>query len=643
MTLLTPVGLLALLSLPVLVVFYLFRPEPRREASTTYFLWREAAPESQGGRFADRLRSNPLMWLQLLILILMALFLARPASPWLSQAPRVEHLVLVIDRSASMQAGGAFERARERAREAVDELLGFRLAGGTPEIMLIAVDSEPQVVVPFTKDADTLLRSLESLQVSDLPDSLDSFRPFFHSLIKSHQAQIWLFSDRLPEEIQMSGLQFTSVAEGSNNNTGITSFSVRNPDPERKLDRPFMYARVENFSPEAQQRTVRLEKMSSQSPGRVEGLVFEKSVLLPANSGQTLVESLPSARLHATESSLFRLTLAPIPGAPPDLFPVDDSAFSVVPPFTSERMVVGTGPGVKGSFLLRAIAAAHGIQAVESKELLAQPDPPTVDLLLAASGTPVPSRLKVRSVFYLAPEPGDEKIKVEALKEPEANAPLVSRAGVEWARQRVQVTDKSPLQSDEIVLLETPQSPALTLSGVAKGRPSLHWRFAPTHSSLPLTPALPLLVGRFIDEYSRVSGVPASGSITTSSLMQRPSGQGWQGALELSAVGGQLQGKLASRTTSADSNLVHTSPFIGFYRLRSDKLSEHLAVNLFSTQESALSRDFKDAAFAPGTSQEGTARLTTETRYKSVGLPLLVLALICLLGEAALFLRRGRP
>lgn len=643
MTLLVPLGLLALLSLPVLVVFYLFRPDPRQQASTTYFLWKEAVPESLGGKFAQRLRSNPLLWLQILLLILLALYLARPAVPWTSQAPETERLVLVVDLSASMRAGGAFLQAQRRAGEAIEELLGFRLTGGTPEVMLIAVDSEPRVVVPFTKDQADLKRGLESLQLTDQPDQAETLRPFLQSLIKAQRAQVWLFSDRLPEELHIEGLQFTSVAVGTNDNVGVTSFSVRNPDPDRSLDRPFMYARIDNFSEEAQTRILRLEKMNSNSPGSVEALVYEKSILLASKSGQTFVESLSSARLHPTETSLFRLTVAPTTGDKPDIFNTDDVAFSVVAPFNTERVLVCTGPGVKGSFLLRAIAAAQGIKVVDSEQLLSQSAPPSVDLYLAQAGMDIPSKLRVRSVFYIAPDPDPKAAKISPLHAPDPNAPLIAQSGIEWIRQRVQITDLSPLRADETVLLESNGQPALTLSGLAQGRPSLHWRFSPAYSSLPLTPALPLLVGRFIDEYSRVSGVPSAGSITTSSYLQRPSGHFWQGTLQLSPSGGQLESRIATQTASAESKVAPGTPWVGFYTLSSSKRSEYLAVNLFSHRESSLQRHFEDSVFATETHPEATVRTGSEVRYRGIGHPILGGILLLLLLEAAVFLRRGRP
>lgn len=638
MTLLAPLALAGLLSLPILVLFYLFRPEPRQQSSTTYFLWKEAAPESQGGKFAGRLRHNPLLWIQLLLLLLFVLFLARPAVPWISRAPQGERLVIVIDQSASMRAGGAFERARKSAKDAVEDLLGFRLVGGTPEVMLISVDSQPHVLVPFTKDRQKLIRGLDQLQQTDIPDQLETMRPFLASLVKSHKATLWLFGDHLPEDLKLAGLQYTSVADKTDDNCAIMSFSVRNPDPERSLDRPFLYARVENFSDTAQQRVVKLEKLDRDNPGSVEALVLEKNLLLPAQSGQTLVEVVSSARLHPTDTTLFRLTLSPVSGSPRDLLESDDVAYCVVPPFNADRVLVALAPQVKSAFLLRAVAAAHGSKVISVKELLAQRDPTPIDLYLGPVGSPPPASLKVRSIFYLAPPPPKDS-QASALRVPDPGAPLVKDSGIEWVRQRVEVTDKSPLLADETVLLDSNQGPALTLSGTAGGQPALHWRFPLSHSSLPLSPALPLLVGRFIDGYSRVTGVPAAGSITTTSVMSRPAGRVWSGPLKLEPVVGDASNSV---DTPAEAGLVRLAAQQGLYLLKADEHSEFLAVNLFSNQESKLPRTYRDANFEPEHGQS-SGKIVDETRYRQVGTPLLALALLLLLIEAAVFLKRGRP
>ena len=645
MTLLNPAALFGLLLVPILVIFYLFRPEPRQQQSTTYFLWKQAIPDSQGATFARRLQSNPLLWLQILILLLLVLFLSRLSSPWVNQVPLASRVILILDRSASMSAGGAFERAVKKADAAVDSMLGFRLTGSAPEVMLIAVDREPRVLVPFTQDANALKSALAELRPSDLPDDLERMSPFLRSLIKSHRAKIWIFGDRFPESLHLPGVQFSSVAVSDNDNAGVMSFTVSAPDPSRGQDKPFLYARVENFSDTAQHRLVRIEKMTVATPDRVEAVIFEKTLLLSANSGKTLVESVPASRFEADTASLFRFQLLPIPGEPEDVFPTDNVAYTVVESFRNENVVVATSPGIKATFLLRAIAASRGIKVVELEQVLALPDPPSVDLLLAAPDTPLPSKLKVRSRFTLAPSPQEkEKPEVSRLQLSEKDAPLVSDSGVEWERMKVQITDLRPLKEGELELLQSREGPALTLSGLNEGLPSLHWRFPLEYSSLPLSAGLPVIVGRFIDHYSRNSTVPVAGSLTTAGPFPRPSGHKWRDELWITpltqkarALGGELEFESQARELTPPEQ-------IGVYTLGSSLASEPLAVNLASHSESKLPRLLEDLNFesdegSPLVQEDGLSQI----QYREVGMLFLLLSLLILLWEAALFLKRGRP
>lgn len=647
MTLLSPLALFGLLALPLLVVFYLFRPEPRQHKSTTYFLWREAVPDSQGGTFARRLQSNPLLWLQLLVLLLLVLFLCRLATPWTSQTPTASRVILILDRSASLKAENAFERARETAKEAVNSMLGFRFSGSTPEVMLIAVDREAQVLVPFTKDASMLQEALDNLQVTDLPDQLETLGPFLKSLVKAHKAKIWLIGDRLPTELQVGGLQFTSVASKLDNNTGVSSFSVRNPDPERGQKKPFLYSRVDNFSNSAQRRILRLEKMNPEAPDRVEAVLLERTLMLAAQSGQTVMEPLSASRFEPDAASVFRMTLSPVPGEEADVFAPDDQAFCVVPPFQQEKILVALAPGFKAGFLLRAIAASAGSKVVKLSELLAKSDPPPIDLLLCSPDFKVPKDLDVHSRFFLAPPPSDsEERRAGRLQMSGENPPLVSDSGVEWSRQSVQITLTEPLGQGEIPLLESGGLPALSLSGLNEGVPSLHWKFPLAYSSLPLSTGLPVVVGRFIDTYSRRAGVTLEGSGATGLALKRPTGYHWAGTLQLSPLSKLASSRAQERLISAESPVIPPPTYCGIYTLAAERsgATQLLAVNLFSHQESALERTSSDASFESEFKPSADEQEQREqTQYREVGSPFLFLCLLLLLLEAWVFLKRGRP
>lgn len=632
--------------MPLLVVFYLFRPNPRQSKSTTYFLWRAAVPDTQGGTFARRLRSNPLMWLQLLFILLIVLFLSRLSTPWTNLVPLSSRVILVVDRSASMQAEQNFEGAVQQALDAVDSMMGFRITGSSPEVMLIAVDSEPRVVVPFTKDATLLRSALNELKPSDLPDQLDGMRPFFQSLIKAHKARVWIFGDHLPESLRLPGLQYSAPRSKAQkiDNAGVVSFTVRPPDPTRGQSKPLLYARVENFSEQAQQRLLVVEKMALENPDRALATVLEKSILLAAKSGQTIVETLPASRFEADSASLFRFSLKPVPGESADQFATDDVSYTVVEAFRAENVLVATSQEAVDPFLLRAVGAVAGVRIVSLQELRGQSETPVIDLLLGDSSQSVPPGLKVRSRFLLPPAP-KKGSRVSRLSLASNDAPLVSDSGVEWDRMKVQITDVAPLAAGEVVLLQSSQGPALTLQGLAKGQPTLHWRFPLSYSSLPLSPGLPVIVGRFIDQYSRKSNVPVPGSLATGGSVRRPSGERYKGALEIRPANSEAKLSAQVVSVASDSKLITAPEQQGFFRLYSSQLEqgEPVAVNLFSPSESSLPRTIDDLSLeSPG--EDGPAEPETgQVQYREVSTPLLLMAFLILLIEAALLLRRGRP
>ncbi|MBC8076097.1 MAG: VWA domain-containing protein, partial [Chloroflexales bacterium] len=118
MNFLLPIGLIALLILPLIVLLHLIRERRRRVLVPSLLNWRNL-PQPQQARRSRRLPLTLLLLLQLLIAALLALALARPQLSGGFQ-PRAAQLVLVLDTTTSMGAreGGStrFAQAQERAR-----------------------------------------------------------------------------------------------------------------------------------------------------------------------------------------------------------------------------------------------------------------------------------------------------------------------------------------------------------------------------------------------------------------------------------------------------------------------------------------------------------------------------------------------
>ena len=96
-----PLGFLALAGILAVLFIHLLQVRSRRVGVTTLFLLELRVFERDGGRKIERLRTSPLLWLQLLTVVAATWLLVEPR--WLREDTTLR-VVLVVDASASMSA-----------------------------------------------------------------------------------------------------------------------------------------------------------------------------------------------------------------------------------------------------------------------------------------------------------------------------------------------------------------------------------------------------------------------------------------------------------------------------------------------------------------------------------------------------------
>lgn len=106
MTFTSPLGLLALLAVPAVVVLHLYRRRLKHRRVAAVFLFAGERLVTDAGRTRTRLLRTPSLWLECLMALAAALWLAGPSFG----GSAARHVVFVLDDSASMAAGGG-ERA----------------------------------------------------------------------------------------------------------------------------------------------------------------------------------------------------------------------------------------------------------------------------------------------------------------------------------------------------------------------------------------------------------------------------------------------------------------------------------------------------------------------------------------------------
>jgi hypothetical protein len=145
-----PLAFWGFLALPALVAIYWLRRRHRRYPVSSLMLWLDPNESRQGGTRIDRLRTPLLFFLELLALTFLVLAAADPQLP-LRQS--VRPLIVVLDDSFSMQAGGEHSPRNQAVQALEEELKGrprhsvrFLLAGDTTQALGETAHTTPEAL-----------------------------------------------------------------------------------------------------------------------------------------------------------------------------------------------------------------------------------------------------------------------------------------------------------------------------------------------------------------------------------------------------------------------------------------------------------------------------------------------------------------
>jgi hypothetical protein len=274
----------AAIAIPALIILYFLKLRRRDVEVSTTLLWKKAIQDLQANAPFQKLRRNILLFLQLLALALILLALAQPEFK--DQALSNQRQVILIDRSASMQATDGdrspvdaaasaapaaspassttrLESAKKRALAMVEQMKEPGLfQDKAEEAMVIAFDTSAEVRQAFTSNKAELRKAIEGIEPSDAPSGLeraitlakayggtqkfedqvegrDTTVPGRGFVPHSPPATIHLFSDgRLPDSDRIQteatdNVVYHAVGSPEASNVGITGLRA-----ERAFDNP---------------------------------------------------------------------------------------------------------------------------------------------------------------------------------------------------------------------------------------------------------------------------------------------------------------------------------------------------------------------------------------------------------------------
>ncbi|PYI51729.1 vWA domain-containing protein [Paenibacillus flagellatus] len=156
------------LSLPAIVLLYLFKRNYIDTPVSSHLLWNRVLKELEANRPWQKLRSRLLMIVQLLVAAMLVLALMQP---WVwSERKAKGHAVVVLDRSASMTAaapaaeGGEPESRLERAKRLVTDWIESDASESA--VTVIAMGGQADVLLTRETDIGTLRETIAGVEPS---------------------------------------------------------------------------------------------------------------------------------------------------------------------------------------------------------------------------------------------------------------------------------------------------------------------------------------------------------------------------------------------------------------------------------------------------------------------------------------------
>ncbi|MGB9737486.1 vWA domain-containing protein [Chloroflexus sp.] len=253
MSLLAPFGLLALLTLPVIVVLHMVRSRRRRVVVPSLLLWQQIPLRPSTRR--RRLRLTLLLLLHLIAALLIGLALAQPqiVLPWFGPH---RSIAIIIDTSTSMALaeGGTtrLERARQRAATVIEQM------GWQDRVVLISAGPSARLIDhDSAAERSRLLTALAGVRVEGTGSDVGGALTIAETLLLDQPGArvVWLTDGALPPPNTMDlrlPLQIEVLGTSQPNRAVVTLAAHRGSAGV------YLYARLANYGTQSFRGPVRL-------------------------------------------------------------------------------------------------------------------------------------------------------------------------------------------------------------------------------------------------------------------------------------------------------------------------------------------------------------------------------------------------
>lgn len=248
-----PIALFALLAVPVLVAIYWLRNRAKERQVSSLLFWMDVRQRWEGGQRIHRLQTPLLFFLELLAIVLLAMAAAKPL---MRAGDAARPLVVVLDDSFSMLAGGE-DSSRNRAARAVESELR---ANRYEPVRFVLAGETPQVLGEATGSSDQAKRLLQNWKCGSAESKLGEAVAFAFEL-GGKRARVLVVSDHAPaQEISDSRLQWWAFGSSLPNLGFINATRSARGDEERVM------LEIANLSQQSATANLTIETGNQQTP-----------------------------------------------------------------------------------------------------------------------------------------------------------------------------------------------------------------------------------------------------------------------------------------------------------------------------------------------------------------------------------------
>lgn len=335
-----PAALWLLALLIPIVLLYLLKQKRREVEVPSVLLWKQAIQDLRAHTPFQKFRSSLLLLLQILIIVLLTAILSEPyLSRGIQQSQRV---LLVLDASASMKARDArpdrFSAAKDELVKILDSL------SPSTEVMLITFSSRASVLLPFTRNINSIKNALSSTKPQDVAGRWDELSLLLNPLLKTNpHPRVIIASDFAgmpPDLAERLGFD-PRVVGSSGENLGIVR-AVLQPMPDNP-DKQLLFYQFKNFG----SRTSTVDLKISSGDSLIDA--FQTTLSAGKQEDRTM-------ELTIVRPSQLRIEIANT-----DSFPLDNDF--VLPSKPAEPIAVNVQ--IKDPFLVKALQALPNVRQEE--------------------------------------------------------------------------------------------------------------------------------------------------------------------------------------------------------------------------------------------------------------------------------------